>query len=77
MAKIDLYNLLIAMYSELPIKVIIYTRINNEKKEVKTYIGKAMSIRVEMINNNDVKLSKLARVFHINYSKILEISAEI
>jgi hypothetical protein len=77
MDKINLHNLLTVMYSELPVKIIIYTRINNEKKEIKTYIGSVLSVRVEMLKNNDLKLSQIARVFHINYSKILEISAEI
>lgn len=81
MDKINLYALLVAMYSELTIKVIIYSRNDNEKKEVKTYIGSVTRVRVEMMNNNDVKLAKLARVFYINHyepgSNILEIGAEI
>jgi hypothetical protein len=65
------------MYSELIIKVSIYARNGNEKKEIKTYIGSVLSVRVEMLKNKDVNLAKLARVFYITYARVLEISAEI
>lgn len=76
MDKINLYNLLITMNSDLIIEVNIYTRNNNEMKEVKTYIGSVSYLRVEMLKNN-AKLFKVARVFYINYTEVLEISAEI